>query len=407
MPDLPRRPEFAALPVTLRAGGPLHSIDSRPLPAYAPEVLEGLGALSRRLLDDPQIRQYPDVATFAYWCRSANLRHLAEAFHDGRQRLGRGLALHITPANVPINFAYSLAFGMLAGNANIVRVPEAFPQTAIVCEALAALFAEPRHARIAAMNRLVSYPRNDDITRALSAHCQARLLWGGDEMIAHLRTLPIPPRCIELTFSDRYSLCLLAAAAVRDASPAALEQLAAGFYNDAYLLDQNACSSPHLVFWLGTADEAAAAQARFWPSLTRIAGQKYPLTAIQAVDKLTALCRFAATLPDMAEAVRHANLVYRIRLDTLPADIAQHRGRHGLFFEYVSEQLDSLAPVVNARYQTLSTFGLDRDALVRHIAAQGLAGIDRVVPVGKALDIGVLWDGHDLAATLSRIVASQ
>jgi hypothetical protein len=50
---------------------------------------------------------------------------------------------------------------------------------------------------------------------------------------------------------------------------------------------------------------------------------------------------------------------------------------------------------------------LDADHLVDRIIAAGLPGIDRVVPVGKALDIGVIWDGYDLIRSMSRIVATQ
>ena len=33
-----------------------------------------------------------------------------------------------------------------------------------------------------------------------------------------------------------------------------------------------------------------------------------------------------------------------------------------------------------------------------------LSGIDRAVPIGKALDIGVFWDGYNILGSLSRII---
>jgi hypothetical protein len=41
------------------------------------------------------------------------------------------------------------------------------------------------------------------------------------------------------------------------------------------------------------------------------------------------------------------------------------------------------------------------------VVSNGLSGIDRIVPVGKALDMGVIWDGYDLIRTMSRIVNTQ
>ena len=49
--------------------------------------------------------------------------------------LGRGNIFHIAPSNVPMNFAYSLAFGLLSGNNNIVRIPSRnFFQVDILCK---------------------------------------------------------------------------------------------------------------------------------------------------------------------------------------------------------------------------------------------------------------------------------
>jgi hypothetical protein len=33
-----------------------------------------------------------------------------------------------------------------------------------------------------------------------------------------------------------------------------------------------------------------------------------------------------------------------------------------------------------------------------------LIGVDRIVPIGTALDIGIYWDGYDLIRTLSRVI---
>ncbi|MCB1955361.1 MAG: hypothetical protein KDG55_06775 [Rhodocyclaceae bacterium] len=411
---MPRPPEPARadpipeLPLEQLAGGPLATLERRPLRPYAPEALAFLGALSRTLLASPACRSHPDVVAFAYWCRPAHLARLAEAFVDGQQRLGRGLTLHVAPANVPINFAFSMAFGLLAGNPNLVRVPESLPvQAALVCRAIAELFDDPAHGRVASMNRLMRYPRDDAITLALSAQCQARVLWGGDQTIAHLRAMPVPARCVELSFADRYSLCLLDAVAVGETDDAALAALAEAFFRDAYLLDQNACSSPHLVLWHGSDTEAQAAQARFWPALATCVSNRYALSAVHAVDKLATTCRMAVDLPEIQGCIRHTNSIYRLPLATLPADVAAHRGSHGLFLEHATKDLDSLGEIVSARYQTLTTFGIDREALAGRLQALGLAGIDRIVPVGSALDIGVIWDGHDVVRTLSRIIALQ
>ena len=399
--------QIPELPVTLRVGAPLSTLECKPLQPYSVPAVEFLAALSKALLALPAARQYPDIAAFGYWCRAANLAKLSREFGTQYPRLGRGLVLHIAPANVPVNFAFSFAFGLLAGNGNIVRIPERdFPQVEIICDEIAKLFALPAHSRVASMNRLVKYPRSDEITGALSVHCQARMLWGGDATIAHLRKLPTHPRSVDIAFADRYSFCLMQAEAVLSVDEQVIAELARGFFNDVFLLDQNACSSPHLVIWQGSDEQAHRAQNRFWSAMAAHLEQRYEIAPIHAVDKFVNLCRTANALPQASGSIRHDNLIYRISLNGLPADIERHRGQCGFFYEYVTEGLGCIAGIVSERYQTLTCFGVDRDALVGFIIDEGLTGIDRVVPVGKALDMGAIWDGYNLVQELSRIVST-
>ena len=60
--------------------------------------------------------------------------------------------------------------------------------------------------------------------------------------------------------------------------------------------------------------------------------------------------------------------------------------------------------MVNEKYQTLVYYGLSPIQLSEFVVNNQLRGIDRIVPVGQALDIDVIWDGYDLVRTLSRIV---
>ena len=394
--------------VRVVAGCALADLQCKSMEPYAPEVVEFLTTWSKRLFARTDIRSYPDAASFAYWCRPANLAKLQRELGNDSLRLGRGLALHIAPANVPVNFAYSFAFGLLAGNANIVRVPESLPaQADALCAVANELLSEAEFGRIASMNTLISYPRDDAITQRLSAVADVRLLWGGDQTIQHLRRMPTSPRCVDIAFADRYSLCLMSAPAVLSADSQTLQSLSAGFYNDVFLLDQNACSSPHLVLWQGSEQEVDAAQKRFWGRIQTLLLSKKELPGIHAVDKYTHLCRAAIQLEGVKVTPTSDNRVSRVFLDELPENIAEHRGRYGFFFESIDNDLAQLSRIVNARYQTLTCFGVDAHELAQMVLAKRLPGIDRIVPVGKALDIGIIWDGYDLIRTMSRIINIQ
>lgn len=392
------------LPVEMLVGHDLADIAINPLAPYSPEVIDFLSALSSRLFKNSICRNYPDIIGFAYWCRRANLIKLARNFNS-KNRVGRGLALHIAPSNVPVNFAFSYAFGLLAGNSNIVRIAEVKHQQAlIICSVMNELLKEPIYQRVAKMTGIITYPRDDLITEALSAISHSRILWGGDKTIAHLRSLKTTPRCLDICFSDRYSICILGADQILVASDKIFYGLVEGFFNDVFLLDQNACSSPHLVLWVGDNDKIELAKNRFWHALEELVLLRKKIEPIHVIDKYTHLCRTAILLDECT--LNNKSVIYRLQRSNLPHNIESYRGRYGFFIETTDNNLDKFASIINERYQTVTYFGVSSEDIISRVIDSGLVGVDRVVPVGSALDIGVIWDGYDLIGMLSRVIAN-
>ena len=366
-----------------------------------------LNDLSSQLRKCEDAGGYQDVLTFAFWCRRANIARLKEEYSSSHARLGLGTVFHITPSNVPVNFAFSFCFGLLSGNANIVRVPtKEFPQVDIICAAIAQVFENDDYREIKIRTAFIRYEQNEEVTRLLSINCNARIIWGGDETVNSFRQLPIPPRSVEVVFSDRYSFCVVDAISVNSLEESDLNRLVEGFYNDTYLMDQNACSSPHLLVWLGK--ESSTAKDRFWKALSKIIiEKKYRMTHAGAADKYVQLCNDAIKLDNLDAVKAYGSNLYCITIKELPSNIDKYRGSCGYFYEYTTEDLRGLSHIVNNSFQTLTYFGADREYLLDFVLDNGLSGIDRIVPVGQALDIGVIWDGYDIVKSLSRIVDLQ
>ena len=140
---------------------------------------------------------------------------------------------------------------LLSGNSNIVRVPSKnFGQTEIIVKAINKLAQIANHSNISNRIVLVRYDRNSYATKEFSRDCDVRIIWGGDETINQIRENSLQPRAFDITFADRYSLCIINGDEfVNEPRP---EKVVAGFFNDTFLFDQNACTSPHLVLWIGS-----------------------------------------------------------------------------------------------------------------------------------------------------------
>ena len=371
---------------------------------FSEEAVNYLNALSKELSKDPKIREYPDLATFGFFCRRANILSLKKKYSPNDIiRLGRGIIFHIAPSNVPVNFAYSLLSGLLAGNLNIVRVPSMnFEQVDIICEAIERVSKTLEHEFISSRLALVRYNRTNSATNYFSSICDVRIIWGGDETISQIRENKIPPRSFDVTFSDRYSLCAINADKyVKEKSP---DKLVKDFYNDTYLFDQNACTAPHLLIWLGSEENVTIAKRIFWDSLYEFVKLKYSVQPVIAVDKLTSFYNQSVHMNQVTKTITPDNLIWRIELQDLIKNIDEYRCNSGYFSEYHATSLSEIKNIVDRKYQTLSYYGISKIELNNFIIHEKPKGIDRIVPIGKTADFSLNWDGFDLIKSLSRII---
>jgi hypothetical protein len=182
------------------------------------------------------------------------------------------------------------------------------------------------------------------------------------------------------------------------------KQFCKDLFNDIYLMDQSACSSPQLIAWIGSQTDVHHAQAKLWPEIVQIVKQKHSLQAVQVMDKFVQACRSALTRSHLQVVERHENLLYRLELDGIDTHQDAYRGYFGTVHEVVLPHLDELASIVNERYQTLTAQGIDNAFIREWIVRHQLRGIDRVVPVGRALDMNIVWDGYDMVGSLSRLI---
>lgn len=369
---------------------------------FSENAIAYLDALAHILNKDPGTKNYPDVATFAFFCRKGNLIQLRKKWlNENILRLGRGLIFHITPSNMPVTFAYSLVFGIISGNVNIVKVSSKnYAQAAIICNAMYELSKERKHQLFSNRHALISYNAESSATAYFSSICDVRIIWGGDATIEEVRKSSIPTRAFDVTFADRFSLCVINAESfITEKSP---EKVAAGFYNDTYLFDQNACSSPHLIVWLGTDENVENSKRIFWNHVYDLVKARYILQPHSAMDKLTTFYNQAVQLEKIKKVGMPDNLIWRTELKDLSKDIDKFRCNGGFFSEYKADGLNELSNIFSNKFQTLSYYGIEKEEFMQFITRLKPIGIDRIVPIGKTTDFSLTHDGFNLIDTLSR-----
>lgn len=373
------------------------------VPALVPfddRIVSFLNDVSKELLKDRASKAFSDVVTFAFWIRKASVIKLKKRFEakDNALHLGKGVAFHIAPSNVPVNFAYSLVAGLLNGNANVVRVPSKdFPQVTMIVNAVNK--ALEMHEEMKPYVLLVRYGRDREINDLFSSVADVRVVWGGDRTIAELRNSPLPPRAGEITFADRYSLAVIDSDSYLTVTDKA--RVAEDFYNDTFFSDQNACTSPRVIVWTGSRIEEA--KQVFWDEAHKLVAKKYTFQPIQGVNKLTSSYLIAVAEPGVKVQEHEDNLIIRVSVPEVNEKLMDYRDNSGYFFEYdCKDILDIRALCDDKKCQTIAYIG-DSHVMLPLILS-GVKGIDRIVPMGKTMDFDLIWDGYNLPALLTRTV---
>jgi len=376
-----------------------------PLAVGDPRVRDFLAALSGKLLSPSVARAHPELGSLGFFLRRAELARVVDRLATGDKdliRRPRGLIFHVPPANVDTIFVYSWALSALCGNRNVVRISNRAAGAADAVLAALEQTVEAADPVIAQTQRMVSYDRDDAVTAELSAACDLRVIWGGDRSVTEIRRHPLAPLARDVVFPDRASFAVLGADGWRGADPVKRRAAVDGFANDVYWFDQAACSSPRALFVVGTPADAEKVIEEFRLELAEVVRERaWTVDAAMAVEKHVRLYGLAAD--GRATGVRFAgNALAWLDLADPAQPPREWLGAGVLSVSQVDDLLQ-LAPLIEARDQTLSHFGFRPAELRTLVGALAGRGIDRVVPFGQALNFAAVWDGYDLPAEFTRL----
>lgn len=353
-------------------------------------------------MKDKKAKHYSDVITFAYWIRKQSmLRYKKDfAFSDDVKMIGKGAVFHVAPSNVAVNYAYSLVTGLITGNANVVRVPsKRFEQIELINFALKeSLHYYPKMADYIC---LIRYGHSKEINDFLSSMADVRIIWGGDNTINTLRLSPMKPRSVEIVFADRYSFAVIDSDYYSELINK--DEVVMNFYNDTYLTDQNACSSPRIIVWIG--DKIESSKQDFWNRVHLLVSDRYNYQQIMGIDKLLKTCIVATKIKGSKVVKTEDNYVTRMSVPSIDNDaILSCFGNSGFFLEYDANTIEEIMPLCNnSKCQTVTYIGNIK--MFDSIINTGCRGVDRIVPFGSSMNFDLIWDGYDLVSSLSRLIS--
>jgi hypothetical protein len=343
------------------------------------------------------------LAALNFWLRKQNIAQMKKTFeNDNLLKAPLGIVFHITPSNTPLTFFYSYFFGVITGNINIVRLPKRnFIELNLLIKIILKLLSKKKYLSVKKRTFFLRYDKNTDYTKIFSSICDLRIIWGGEKSINDIRKFPIPTKSREITFSDKYSVSIINSNKLINLNVKELNRLVRDFYNDIFFMDQNACSSPHVIFWYGNKTDMA--RKKFWKVLENLTKNEYDLPKIGSMDKITNLFSDLNNLK-IKNQVQIDKSCTNIYLKDIPKNLDNLRVGWGYIYELDIKNISSLNKIISNKFQTLTYYGFDKHKLASKIFLNNACGIDRIVRIGSANSMSQVWDGYDLLNCLTRVI---
>ena len=97
--------------------------------------------------------------------------------------------------------------------------------------------------------------------------------------------------------------------------------------------------------------------------------------------------------------------IVRVQIKNLSDNVLENIGGGGYFYECDISEVNEILSVCTLEMQTLSYIGFDGEKLRQMVFTNAPQGVDRIVPTGKTMDFGFVWDGRNIVRELTRIVS--
>jgi len=381
------------------------------LKVFDNQTLEFFFQISAAILAKPNITVNPELVALAYWLRKFHLTQIHSQFlgriKENESVVPRGIIFHVAPSNVDSIFLYSWCLSLLAGNINIVRISQApTEQILLLVDIINEILLQEQFSFIRERNVVLTYEHDEAINAFLSSRSDARVLWGGDRTIQTIRSVQAKPTTKEVTFADKISFTVINAKAILSLNEKEMQTVAKNFYNDVYWFNQKACSSPRIVFFVGESRDCDKAGSLFWQSMQKeLQRREAADPASVAMNKLVFAFETASNFqPLQLVHVGKSNMPSVIKVPFEHVNKFRENCGGGFLFQCHIPNIKELYRSISSNDQTMTYFGFTTDELKLFLESFGREGIDRIVPIGEALNFSPVWDGYDILTELTKRV---
>ena len=366
-------------------------------------------------LDARELDDLPGIPFLRMWLRRGTLEPIivrelgSNALDGGWTEYGRakckafpvGVVGHWPAGNVEIQPILSMTCALLGGNASLVRIPTGLVD---LTERLMRKLAEgdpdkqlTRRIFLAAFDH-----GRQDLQQAMAQSVDGAMIWGGKESVLEIRSLPFPHWARMAVFGPRISVAAMDADAW--GNPDVHEAWCQRIARDVWQFDQQACSSPQVLFLEKKIGQSATTFLSVLQRAFEIENRAHPRRTI-ASGLTSAICHARASwvLKDTAHQAMFPQGPDWTLLVGSGSEVPEPVQGRTLMVLEVEDLLDAVNKF-DGNVQTLGLGMADSEKESKVASLAGQRGVDRIVKLGRMHVFVPPWDGVDLIRPMVRMV---
>ena len=366
-------------------------------------------------LNAKELDEVPGIVFLRMWLRRGTLEPIvarelgAESLDGGWTEYGRarcrafplGIVGHWPAGNIEIQPILSMTCALLGGNSALVRIPRGLVElTRTLMEKLEQ--ADPGE-RLTRRIFMAAFEHGRlDLHEAMARAVDGAMIWGGKESVLQVRSLPFPHWAKLAVFGPRISVAAMDAGAWSD--PEEQKTWCLRMARDVWQFDQQACSSPQVLFLERAAGQNPAQFLKILQRAFETENQAHPRPAIAAA--LTSAITRARAAWLLGDPSRRA--VFPMGPDwTLLVGAGSELPEPVQGKTLAVLEVDDLVDAVSKFDGNVQTLGLgmaDVEKERKLALLAGQRGVDRIVKLGRMHTFVPPWDGVDLIRPMVRMV---
>ena len=381
------------------------------LSAFPTQVIVKIfSKLGKLIVNDTSLRKKEGMYYLALWLRESNLLKYLDINFNMKDVFEkeikidkatymivkpRGVCVHWMAGNVPTISAFSLVQSVICKNTNILKVSsEHIEDMILLFEKLSEISIKYndnifRGEDLLKTMAFVSFTHRDlNNSKKLSLMADCKIIWGGEDALEGVISLPQKESCEIVIFGPKYSFAVTDTDSINERGFDAFKKFAL----DIIGFDQSACSSPHVLFIESNSEESFNRGIHYLKAALKEITIKYPkLVKEPSILSNIINWRGRYLLSEEKEIICSKELDWTILIND-EIKLEEPIGSRTIFVKKINT-IDEIVPLITKKVQTIGANIIDMRKLLNFSNDVILKGVARVVPFGEMNYYDTPWDG--------------